>query len=238
MQTLRPYHEAAVAAFLGNPLNTVDLGDAGTRQQEAAGRMPAPRGPGILPGASFQTTQSAKSTVLGISPQQWWRAEQVHGSSVACVPYAPQILAPDGLPVVPGVDGLVTNQPGVVLAIYVADCAAIWLADRVSGAIGLLHSGKQGTAGGILENALALMAQAFGTRPGDVTAVLSPCIRPPNYEVDFAAHIAGQAARAGIGGYYDSGANTGADISRFYSYRIEKGQTGRMMALAVRDCPP
>jgi len=189
MRTLRPYHEAALVAFGGQP-------------------------------------------------QQWWRAEQVHGTAVACVPDAAQILAPDGLPVVPGVDGLVTNQPGQVLAIYVADCAAIWLADRVSGAIGLLHSGKQGTAGGILENALALMAQAFGTRPGDVTAVLSPCIRPPDYEVDFAAQIARQAARAGVGEYYDSGANTAADISRFYSYRIEKGQTGRMLALAVRDCPP
>ncbi|KAB2639157.1 MAG: polyphenol oxidase family protein [Verrucomicrobia bacterium] len=189
MRTLRPYHEAAVAAF-------------------------------------------------GSHPQPWWRAEQVHGSAVACVPDAAQILAPDGLPVVPGVDGLITNQPGQVLAIYVADCAAIWLADRVSGAIGLLHSGKQGTAGGILENALALMAQTFGTRPGDVTALLSPCIRPPDYEVDFAAQIARQAARAGVGEYYDSGANTAADISRFYSYRIEKGQTGRMLALAVRDCSP
>ena len=200
--------------------------------------MPAQRGPGILPGASFPTSQSARSTGLGIPQQQWWRAEQVHGTAVACIPNAAQVLAPDGLPVVPGVDGLLTNQPGLVLAIYVADCAAIWLADRASGAIGLLHSGKQGTAGGILENALALMAQVFGTRPGDVTAVLSPCIRPPDYEVDFAAQIALQAARAGIGEFHDSGANTAADISRFYSYRIEKGQTGRMMALAVRDCPP
>ena len=44
--------------------NSVDLGDAGTNQEEAAGRMPEPRGPGILPGASFQTSQSAKSTRL------------------------------------------------------------------------------------------------------------------------------------------------------------------------------
>lgn len=175
---------------------------------------------------------------FGGTPEHWWRAEQVHGTAVAIVPDAPQILAPDGLPVVPGVDGLVTDQPGLVLAIHVADCAAIWLADRASGAIGLLHSGKSGTAGGILEKALAVMAQAFGTRPGDVTAVLSPCIRPPAYEVDFAAQIARQAARIGIVDFQDTGQDTATDISRYYSYRIEKGKTGRMMALLVRDPLP
>jgi copper oxidase (laccase) domain-containing protein len=172
------------------------------------------------------------------STANWWRAEQIHGTAVACIPGAPQIQAPDGLPVVPGVDGMVTRQTAVVLAIYVADCAAIWLADRVSGAIGLLHSGKHGTAGGILENALKVMKNAYGTQPCDVTAVLSPCIRPPYYEVDFAAQIAQQAARAGIHDFHDSGENTATDISRHYSYRIEQGQTGRMLALIVRDSLP
>jgi len=168
-------------------------------------------------------------------PSAWWRAEQIHGTGVAVVPGAPVITAPDGLPVVPGVDGLVTNQPGVVLAIYVADCGAIWMADRKTGAIGLLHSGKKGTEGDIFGVALATMAREFGTRPDDVTAVLGPCIRPPHYEVDFAAEIARQAARAGVGDFTDCGENTAADLARHYSYRMELGQTGRMMALIVRD---
>jgi copper oxidase (laccase) domain-containing protein len=180
----------------------------------------------------------AALAAFGGTPQRWWRAEQVHGIAVARIPDARQIPAPDGLLVVPGVDGLVTDQPNLVLAIYVADCAAIWLADRATGAIGLLHSGKNGTAGGILDNALAVMAQAFGTRPADLTAVLSPCIRPPAYEVDFAAQINAQAARAGIHDFHDCGANTATDFSRYYSYRIEKGKTGRMMALLVRDSRP
>jgi copper oxidase (laccase) domain-containing protein len=169
------------------------------------------------------------------NPSAWWRAEQVHGTGVAVVPGAAVITAPDGLPVVPGVDGLVTNQPGVVLAIYVADCGAIWLADRKTGAIGLLHSGKKGTEGDIFGVALATMAREFGTRPDDVTAVLGPCIRPPHYEIDFAAEIARQAARAGVGDFTDCGENTAADLARHYSYRMELGQTGRMMALIVRD---
>jgi len=167
-----------------------------------------------------------------------WRAEQVHGSAVALVPGSPQVDAADGLPVVPGVDGLITAEPGMVLVVHVADCAAIWLADRQSGAIGLLHSGKKGTEANIFQEALERMAEHFGTRAADVTAVLGPCIRPPDYEIDFAAEIGHQADRAGVGNFIDCGLNTASDLSRFYSYRKELGKTGRMMAMIVREYPP
>jgi hypothetical protein len=167
-----------------------------------------------------------------------WRAEQVHGNAVAVVPGCPQIKAPDGLPVVAGVDGLITNESGVALAIHVADCGAIWLADGRTGAIGLLHSGKKGSESNILGEAIRLMAERFGSRPEDLTVVLGPCIRPPDYEVDFAAEIGRQAGRAGLGNFIDCGLNTASDPARFYSYRKELGKTGRMMALIVRDCPP
>ena len=169
---------------------------------------------------------------------EWWRAEQVHGSAVSVVPGAEILIAPDGLPVVPGVDGLVTSQCGIVLAIYVADCGAIWLADRKTGAIGLIHSGKKGTEGNIFHRALETMAREFGTDPRDVVAVLSPCIRPPDYEVDIPSLISDQAAKAGVGNFIDCGLNTASDLSRFYSYRKELGKTGRMMALIVRDFMP
>ena len=181
--------------------------------------------------------ESAVSHFAGPSAQ-WWRAEQVHGTHVAVVPGSPQILAPDGLPVVPDCDGLVTCQPGIVLAIYVADCGAIWLADRVTGAIGLLHSGKKGTEGNIFEVALGVMAEQFGTRAENVTAVLSPCIRTPDYDVDFAGEIGKQAARAGVGSFLDCGLNTASALQHNYSYRRELGKTGRMMALIVRDFLP
>ena len=172
------------------------------------------------------------------SDAAWWRAEQVHGNAVAVVPGAAQIIAPDGLSAVAGVDGLLTNQVGVVLAIYVADCGAVWLADRRTGAIGLLHSGKKGTENNILGVALERMATEFGTRAEDVTAVLSPCIRPPDYEIDFAAQIFAQASALGLGNFIDCGLNTAADLRRYYSYRKELGKTGRMMALIVRDPSP
>lgn len=169
---------------------------------------------------------------------EWWRAEQVHGTSVAVVPGPSQVVAADGLPVVAGVDGLVTQQTGVVLAIYAADCGVIWLADRKTGAIGLLHSGKKGTEGNIFENALTIMGENFGTAPADVTAVLSPCIRIPDYDVDFAGEIGRQTERAGVEAFFDCGLNTASDLQRFYSYRREQGKTGRMMAMIFRNFPP
>ena len=165
----------------------------------------------------------------------WWRAEQVHGSEIAVVPGVGVKMAGDGLPVVPGTDGLVTATPGEMLGIYVADCGAIWLADRGSGAVGILHSGKKGTELGILDKAITLMAGRFGTRPADLVVVLGPCIRPPNYEIDFAAEIARQAERAGVGEFHDQGDDTACDLSINYSYRIEKGCTGRMLGLIVRE---
>jgi hypothetical protein len=168
----------------------------------------------------------------------WARAEQVHGNAVAVIPSTAAIPASDGLPVVPLVDGLITNHPDVVLAIYVADCGPIWLADRKTGAIGLLHSGRKGTEENILASALNMMAKHFGTKPEDVTAVLGPCIRPPDYEVDFAAQIARQANESGIGNYSDCGLNTASDLQRHYSYRREMGKTGRMMAMIVKKTAP
>jgi hypothetical protein len=74
------------------------------------------------------------------------------------------------------------------------------------------------------------MVRGFESAPEDLVVQLSPCIRPPFYEVDFAAQIVNQLKVEGIRQIYDGGENTGADLERFYSYRMEKGSTGRMLA--------
>jgi YfiH family protein len=160
----------------------------------------------------------------------FWRAEQVHGNHVAVVPGADTMLAPDGLPCVPGADGLLTATPGVTLGIYVADCGPIWLADPVRRVVGLLHSGKKGTEHDIFGVAVEMMRREFQSAASDIVAVLGPCIRPPDYEVDFAGEIASQAARHGVGRFLDCGINTASDLQSNYSYRRELGKTGRMLA--------
>lgn len=184
---------------------------------------------------NLRDTHQDKVAAFAGAHARWWRAEQVHGHQVAVVPGAGEITAPDGLPVMPAVDGLITAEPGQVLSIYVADCGAIWLADKRSQAIGLLHSGKRGTESNILGQAVRLMGERFGSRAEDLVSVLSPCIRRPHYEIDFAADIAAQAEAAGISDFTDCGLNTAVDPQRFYSYRMQHGKTGRMMALLVRD---
>ena len=158
-------------------------------------------------------------------------AEQVHGNAVAVIGVG------DPLPVatVPDVDGLITNRRDVCLGIYVADCCAVYLVDPIRNVIGLVHSGKKGTALEIVPVALATMTGRFGTRPEEVTVQLSPCIRPPWYEIDFAVQIVSQCRAAGVSRVEDDGANTAADPGRYYSYRREMGRTGRMLALLALD---
>jgi copper oxidase (laccase) domain-containing protein len=129
-----------------------------------------------------------------------------------------------------GVDALITNDPEVVLGIYVADCCAIYFVDPLKGVIGIAHSGRKGTEQNIAGVMVERMVAGFGSAPEDLVVQLSPCIRPPFYEVDFAAQIVIQLQAGGVRQIYDSGENTGADFGRFYSYRMEKGSTGRMLA--------
>lgn len=152
-------------------------------------------------------------------------AQQVHGNRIAVVTAASEhgCLAT--------CDGVVTNQRNICLGIYVADCCAVYLVDPVRNAIALVHSGRKGTALGVVPNAIESMREKFGTDPADVIVQLSPCIRPPHYEVDFAAEIVEQCRGAGVRDINDSGQCTACDTSRYYSYRAEKGRTGRMLAL-------
>jgi copper oxidase (laccase) domain-containing protein len=161
---------------------------------------------------------------LGLDSGRVAMAEQVHGGDVAVVV---------GSGMSPGVDGLITDVPGLALGIVVADCCAIYLVDPQRKAIGLVHSGKKGTEAQIAAVAIRAMAEEFGTDPRDLVVRLSPCIRPPAYEVDIAAEIRQQVVAAGVpaGSVFDDGVCTTSDQEKYYSYRAEKGATGRMLAV-------
>ncbi len=167
---------------------------------------------------------------MGFSWDQCWRAEQVHGAELA-------VVRATEASIIEGVDGLISSDSDVVLGIYVADCGAIYLVDQVTRAVGVLHSGKKGTEMGILAKALEMMKLEFGTNASDVLVALAPCIRPPAYEVDFASEIKRQAMEAGVreANFTDSGICTSQDLDTYYSYRSEKGATGRMLALLGKE---
>jgi len=156
-------------------------------------------------------------------------AEQIHGNSVA-------LITPESPALSLGADGLITNHPNLLLGVYVADCGPVYLYDSKKNALGLVHSGKKGTQNNILHQAIQKMKTEFGTSPEDLTIVLGPCIRPPDYEIDFASEIFQQALSAGVlkNRIFDSQISTAQDLTRYYSYRAEKGNTGRHLALLGR----
>jgi copper oxidase (laccase) domain-containing protein len=167
-------------------------------------------------------------------------AEQIHGNKIAVHDKVGSALRADrgrrgaaSLPgrEFPGCDGIITNQRGVALGIYVADCCAVYIVDPKTPAIGLVHSGRKGTELGVVTNAIRQMIERFGSDPANMVVQLSPCIRPRHYEVDFAAEIVRQCRALGAQHIHDSGTCTACDLSRYYSYRAEKGKTGRMLAV-------
>jgi copper oxidase (laccase) domain-containing protein len=153
-------------------------------------------------------------------------AQQVHGNKIAVIDSVIDLDMEFS-----GCDGLITNQRKIALGIHVADCCAVHIVDPKTPAIGLVHSGKKGTELGVAGSAIQDMHEHFGSNPADLTVQLSPCIRPPHYEIDFAAKIVEQLSAAGVKQIHDSGVCTACDINRYYSYRVEKGKTGRMLAL-------
>src|SRR5262245_37294381 len=69
-------------------------------------------------------------------------AQQVHGDKIAAIDPAVASAVPTGVDgrEFPGCDGIITNQRGVALGIYVADCCAVYIVDPKTPAIGLVHS--------------------------------------------------------------------------------------------------
>jgi polyphenol oxidase len=190
-----------------------------------------------IPGLDVQTDRESalqrlehyhREQLAKIGPRSLRLAQQIHGNGVATIDAGSAAKTKE-------VDGLITADPKVVLGIYVADCCALFLVDPIRRVIGLVHSGKKGTEQNITGVAVRKLRADFQSEPKDLIAVLSPCIRPPYYEVDFAQSLKAQLRAESVNEIHDNGENTGADLTRFYSYRMEKGRTGRMLAyLALR----
>jgi purine-nucleoside/S-methyl-5'-thioadenosine phosphorylase / adenosine deaminase len=176
-----------------------------------------------------------KATGLGDWPL--FTAEQVHRNKIAVIECAVVSAVPSGVDgrEFPGCDGIITNQRNFALGIYVADCCAVYIVDPKTHAIGLVHSGRKGTELGVVKNAIRQMTERFGSDPANMIVQLSPCIRPPHYEVDFAAEISRHCRALGVQYIHDPGTCTACDLGRYYSFRAEKGKTGRMLAVLGLD---
>lgn len=134
---------------------------------------------------------------FGIQPSQVVRVKQVHGDGVLTVdeavvsrPGFPRLLLDEGYEY----DALVTNLPDLALVVSTADCLPLLIHDPVRRAAAAVHAGWRSTAKGIPARAIAAMAAAYGTDPGDCRVAIGPGIRGCCYEVDTAVTDAMRAA--------------------------------------------
>ncbi len=81
------------------------------------------------------------------------------------------------------VDGLITNEPGLVLSTFYADCVPLYFVDTKRHAIGLSHSGWRGTVKRMGQVTLDAMKREFGTKPEDAVCAIGPSICQDCYEV-------------------------------------------------------
>lgn len=199
--------------------------------------FPALKLPGIRHGFSTRSSVALEQLdaelgmafrAAGFPMDRAVQAEQPHGNRVAVVEKEMQMRVPD-------VDALATKMVGLALVVRVADCGPVYFYDPMQRVIALAHSGRRGTEGNIVGATIAALGKNFGSRPEDLVVQLGPCIRPPHYEIDFAAEIGRQARAAGVTKFFDDGICTASNLSRYYSYRAEKGKTGRMWAVLMLE---
>ncbi|HRP09228.1 MAG TPA: laccase domain-containing protein, partial [Gemmatimonadales bacterium] len=153
---------------------------------------------GVVAGITGRSTSDGEAFDLGLTTRsavadvmQRWRdfrnamhqfdkqamALQVHGNRVVWHDAAP------GWTIIDGADGHATATPDLLLMVTVADCVPVYLVARDKGAVALLHAGWRGTAAGILERGLAILAAHAGAAPDEVVMHTGVAISGPCYQV-------------------------------------------------------
>lgn len=121
--------------------------------------------------------------VLGCRPEDMVASHQTHTVNIRHVTAADRgkgIVIPRDYE---DTDGLMTDEKGIALVTFYADCVPLLLLDPVHHAIGLAHSGWRGTVGRMGKRMTEAMAEAFGSRPSELIAAVGPSICQECYEV-------------------------------------------------------
>lgn len=123
------------------------------------------------------------AAVLGTKPQHMVATYQTHTTNVIRVTAHERGLGVTRPKQMTDVDGLLTNEKGVTLLAYFADCVPLYFVDPKKKAIGLAHSGWKGTCNGIGYEMILAMEREFGCAPEDIYVAIGPSICPACYEV-------------------------------------------------------
>lgn len=236
---------------VGGPVPRFDLSEWGTRHHILAGITGRGEGP-----SPFDLGLAGQHTPVGPVMERWRAlrrsvdpftgivvSRQVHGTTILThEPFAGMLITGEA-------DGHRTTAPGLLLAVSVADCIPVYLADPVRRAVALVHAGWRGTAGGILRKAIGLMRES-GSTVGNLLVHCGVGICGPCYEVgsevfegcglpvpaagkgplDLRQVLAEQARDLGVEKLSTSPHCSRHDSGRFFSHRGSGGADGRMVA--------
>ena len=201
------------------------------------------------PGA-VRENRARVASALGVEPPRLVFMDQCHGSDVAVVTDRPDGALP--------VDGVVTAEPDLALAVLVADCTPVLLSDEAAGVVGAVHAGRPGMTTGVLAQAISAMRDLGATQ---IAAVVGPSVCGRCYEVplqmreaaasvspeasavswtgtpaiDVASGVVAQLRSAGVDELTWVPGCAREDESLF-SYRRD-GTTGRFAGVIVRGTP-
>jgi YfiH family protein len=121
------------------------------------------------------------------------RLKQVHGRRAVVVRAGDRRPATE----VPEADIILSNDPTVALAVQVADCVPLLVADRSTGAVAAAHAGWRGTAANVAGTTVTALAREFGSHPSDLIVAHGPSIGPCCYAVG--GELIEEFRRAGAG---------------------------------------
>ncbi|HBP18750.1 MAG TPA: hypothetical protein DEA08_13315, partial [Planctomycetes bacterium] len=168
---------------------------------------------------------SRVAAALGRGAEDLVLLSQVHGRAVLRVERASGPLACAG-----EADGLVTREPGLVLAARAADCVPVLLAgprrDGGVPAVGAVHSGWRGTVQDVVGAAVASLCAEAGCPAAELRAVVGPCIGLDAYEVG--EEVASELEAAGLGECVErrAGARPHADLGAAVELQLRRAGVG------------
>jgi len=131
--------------------------------------------------AQVEGNRSTFARSFDLSPHQLLTVKQVHGTDLLLIdepnPDLSHFLSLE-------VDAIVTNQPGIMIGILVADCFPVLLWGGNEKVAAVAHVGWRGAAKGILGKVVNAMVKDFNCSPGAMQAAIGPGIGAHKYEVD------------------------------------------------------
>ncbi|MDP9171306.1 MAG: peptidoglycan editing factor PgeF [Acidobacteriota bacterium] len=145
-------------------------------------------------------------------------------------------------------DALVSREPGRIVGIRTADCVPVLIACPRTHSVAAIHAGWRGTGQNIVGAAVGELIARYGARAEDLHAAIGPAIGPCCYEVspDVSRHFGAwvpesthldlpaineaQLRAVGVRNTWQAGECTFCHAERYFSFRREKEQAGRMLS--------